>query len=49
MVIQAESEAVLNTLTEYGFKGAFKMAEALGTVKGTTWIVMVASSPEISF
>jgi hypothetical protein len=31
-VIESESQAVLNTLTEYDFQGAFKMAEALGTV-----------------
>jgi predicted helicase len=32
-VIKAESQTVLNTLTEHNFKDAFtKMAEALGTV-----------------
>jgi hypothetical protein len=32
-VIEAESQAVLNTLTEHDFQNAFKkMAEALGTV-----------------
>jgi hypothetical protein len=32
-VIEAESQVVLNTLTEYDFQDAFKkMAEALGTV-----------------
>jgi predicted helicase len=32
-VIKAESQAMLNTLTEHGFQAAFKeMAEALGTV-----------------
>jgi hypothetical protein len=31
-VIGAESQAVLNTLTEHDFQDALKMAEALGTV-----------------
>jgi hypothetical protein len=31
-VNEAESQAVLNTLTEHGFQGAFKMAEALETM-----------------
>jgi hypothetical protein len=31
-VIEAESQTVLNTLTEHDFQDAFKMAEALGTV-----------------
>jgi hypothetical protein len=30
--MEAESQAVLNTLTEHDFQDAFKMAEALGTV-----------------
>jgi hypothetical protein len=29
-VIEAESQAVLNTLTKYGFQDALKMAETLG-------------------
>jgi hypothetical protein len=29
-VIEAESQAVLSTLTEHDFQGAFKMAESLG-------------------
>jgi hypothetical protein len=30
-VIEAESQAVLNTLTEHDFQDAFRMAEALRT------------------
>jgi hypothetical protein len=31
-VIEAESQAVLSTLTEHDFQDAFKMAESLGKV-----------------
>jgi hypothetical protein len=31
-VIEAESQAVLNTLMEHDFQDVFKMAEALGMV-----------------
>jgi hypothetical protein len=31
-VIEAESQAVLNTLTEHDFQNALKMAEVLGTL-----------------
>jgi hypothetical protein len=31
-VVEAESQAVLNSLTEHGFQAAFKMAEEQGTV-----------------
>jgi hypothetical protein len=31
-VIEAESQAVLNTVTEHDYQDPFKMAEALGTV-----------------
>jgi hypothetical protein len=31
-MMEAESQAVLNTLTEHDFQDAVKMAEALGTV-----------------
>jgi hypothetical protein len=48
-VIEAESQAMLNTLTEQDFQDAFKMAEALGTLrKGTTVRVIVATMPQVS-
>jgi hypothetical protein len=31
-MVEAESQAVLNTLTEHYFQDAFKMVEALGTM-----------------
>jgi hypothetical protein len=31
-VIEAESQAVLNTLTEHDYQDVFKITEALGTV-----------------
>jgi hypothetical protein len=36
-VIEAESQAVLKTLTEHGFQDALKMAETLGTVQTRGW------------
>jgi hypothetical protein len=55
-VIEAESQAVLNTLTEHDFQDEFKkIAEALelfihmDTWKGTTLRVMVASRHKVSF
>jgi hypothetical protein len=42
-VIEAESQAALNTLTECDFQEAFKMTKALGKVytwKWTTWMMM---------
>jgi hypothetical protein len=48
--IEAESQAVLNTLTEHNFQDAFKNAATLGNCayarKGTTLRVMVASRPK---
>jgi hypothetical protein len=44
--IEAESQAVLNTLTEHDFLGCIlKMAEALGAVHTRGKRVMVASRP----
>jgi hypothetical protein len=47
-VIETESQAVLNTLTEHDFQDAFKNGRRAGngafTRKMTTWRVMVASS-----
>jgi histone-lysine N-methyltransferase SETMAR len=52
-VIEAESQAVLNTLTEHNFQDAFKNGRSTGNGvfvwKGTTLRVMVASRPEVSF
>jgi hypothetical protein len=52
-VIEAESEAVLNTLTEPNFQDAFKMALSIGNdaymQKGTTSRVVVFSRPKVSF
>jgi hypothetical protein len=52
-VIEAESEAVLNTLTEHDFRDAFKNGRNTGTGadmwKGTTLRMMVASGPKVSF
>jgi hypothetical protein len=47
--IEAESQAVLNTLTEHDFQDAFKNGRSAGNYKyaseGTTWRVIVASRP----
>jgi hypothetical protein len=52
-VIQAESQAVLNTLTEHHFKDAFKNGRTAGkgayTWKETTSRAMVVSRPEVRF
>jgi hypothetical protein len=52
-VIEAESQAVLNSLTEHGFQDAFKNGRRSGNCeyarKGTTSRVMVASRPKVSF
>jgi hypothetical protein len=52
-VIEAESQAVLNTLTEHDFQDAFKNCRNAGNSvygrKGTTSRVMVASRPKVSF
>jgi hypothetical protein len=52
-VIGAESQAVLNTLTEVGFQDAFKNGRSpwKGTFarKGTTSRMMTASMPKIVF
>jgi hypothetical protein len=52
-MIEAESQAVLNTLTEHGFQDTFKNGRIAGNSayaqKGTTSRVMVASRPKVSF
>jgi hypothetical protein len=52
-VIEAESQAVLNTFTEQDFQDAFKNGRSAGNVayarKVTTSMTMVASRPEVSF
>jgi hypothetical protein len=52
-VIEAESQAVLNTLTEHDFQEAFNSGSSAGngayTRKGTTSRVMVASRPKVRF
>jgi hypothetical protein len=52
-VIEAESQAVLNSLTEHDFQRAFKIGRNAGkgayVRKGTTSGVMVASRPKASF
>jgi hypothetical protein len=52
-VIGAESQAVLNTLTEYDFQDAHKSGRnarnSAYAQKGTTSRVMVANSPNASF
>jgi hypothetical protein len=52
-VIEAESEAMLNTLTEHDFQDAFKKRQKLWErficVEGTTSRMMVASRPNVSF
>jgi hypothetical protein len=45
--MEAESQAVLNTLTEHDLQDAFKMAEVLGTVQ-SRGRVMVASRPKVN-
>jgi hypothetical protein len=52
-VIEAESQAVLNTLTGNDFRDAFKNGRSAGNGayarKGTTSRVLVASKPRVSF
>jgi hypothetical protein len=52
-VIDAESQAVLNILTEYEFRMFLKKFRTAGncayTCKGTTSRAMVASRPKVSF
>jgi hypothetical protein len=52
-VIEAELQAVLNTLTEHDFQDAFKNGRNAGNdayaQKGTTSRVVVANAPKISF
>jgi hypothetical protein len=52
-VMEAESQAVLNSLTEHDFQDAFRNGRSSGkgayAWKGTASRVMVASSPKISF
>jgi hypothetical protein len=52
-VMEADSQAVLNTLTEHGFHDAFKNDRSAGngvyTQKGTTSRVMLASKPKVSY
>jgi hypothetical protein len=51
--IEAESQAVLNSLKEHDFQGAFKNIRSAGNgayaLKGTSSRVMVASRPKFSF
>jgi hypothetical protein len=51
--IEAEVQAVLNSLTEHDFKMHLKNTRSAGTSlyarKGTTSRVIVASRPEVSF
>jgi hypothetical protein len=52
-VMEAELQAMLNTLTEYDFQDAFKNGRSAGNGaymrKGNTSRVMVARRPEVSF
>jgi hypothetical protein len=52
-VIEAESQAVLNILTEHGFQDAFKKDRNAGNGayiwKATVLRVTVVSRPEVSF
>jgi hypothetical protein len=52
-VIEAESQAVLNALTENDFQDTYKNGRSAGNGahmrKGTTSRVMVASRPKVSF
>jgi hypothetical protein len=51
--MEAESQAVLNALTEHDFQDAFKNGRSAGdgayARKGTTLRMMVASRPKVSF
>jgi hypothetical protein len=52
-VIEAESQVVLNTLTEHDFQNVFKNDRSSGNGayrwKGITSRVMLASGPKVSF
>jgi hypothetical protein len=49
-VIEAESQAMLNTLTEHDFQYAFKKGKkSCKRLKGTTSRVTVASKPKVAF
>jgi hypothetical protein len=52
-VMEAESQAVLNSLTEHNFQDEFKNGRSTGNGayvrKGTTSRVMVASMTKVSF
>jgi hypothetical protein len=52
-VIMAESQSVLNILTEHDFQDAFKNGRSAGngaySQKGTTSRVMMANMPKVSF
>jgi hypothetical protein len=48
-VMEAESQAMMNTLTEQDFQDAFKNGNKAYVQKGTTLRVMVASRPKASF
>jgi hypothetical protein len=52
-MIEVESQAVLNTLTEHDFQNAFKNGRSNGNgayaQKGTVSRVMMASRPKVSF
>jgi hypothetical protein len=52
-MIETESHAVLNTLTEYDIQDAFKIGKNTGNgmyaLKGTTSWVVVANRPKFSF
>jgi hypothetical protein len=49
-VMEAESQAVLNSLTEHDFQDAFKkMAEALGTAHSPESGAVVVSKPKVNF
>jgi hypothetical protein len=52
-VIDAELQAVLNTVAEHDFQDAFKNGRSAGNCaymwKGSTLRMMVASKPKVSF
>jgi hypothetical protein len=52
-LVEAKSQAVLNTLTEHDFQNAFENGKSAGNGayarKGTASRVMVACSPKVSF
>jgi hypothetical protein len=52
-VIEAETQAVQNTLTEHDFQAAFNKGRSVWngvyTRKGTTWRVMLVRRPKVNF